>query len=101
MSEEVTTHWMTVGELQKALTLALVKGVYDPNAIFVVSKDPEGNGFLAFESFIEETETTQEFQAAPSWIEEDARGWRSKLSETETDKPCIVLMAMHEIDPEF
>jgi len=100
-TDEVQTHWMTLGEMQKQLTLALAKGVYDPNAIFVVSKDPEGNGFVAFETFLESTPEQDMFMGAPAWIDENQQRWAAKLTDVETELPCVVFMSIHEIDPEF
>ena len=95
----ISTHRMTLSELSRGIIEGIKAGLYTGDEVFVVSKDPEGNGFLAFECFVEVTTTSRTFQAAPGYFHIDK--WRDRMSEDPNDVKCAVLMSLYEIDPEF
>lgn len=95
----ISTHRMTLKELSRGIIEGIKAGLYTGDEVFVVSKDPEGNGFLAFECFAEVTDHSVTYQAAPGFLHIDK--WRDRMSEDPNDVPCAVLMSLYEIDPEF
>jgi hypothetical protein len=81
----------TVAEVIRALQLGIDDGRYMPDDILITSKDPEGNGFVAF-------------------IDEDVRvarrvGIVEERGRYSIDSGCednaLLTMAMFEIDPEY
>ena len=95
----ISTHRMTLSELSRGIIEGIKAGLYTGDEVFVVSKDPEGNGFLAFEYFAEVTDKAVTYQAAPAFLHIDK--YRDRLSEDPTDIPAVVLMSLYEIDPEI
>lgn len=81
----------TVAEIIKALQLGIDDGRYMPDDILVTSKDPEGNGFVAF--------IEQDFLSAERIGVSESRGRYQSGGDAKDN--AVLVMAMFEIDPEF
>jgi hypothetical protein len=78
----------TIAQVIDSLQLGIRDGRYQPDDILITSKDPEGNGFVAF--------VEQEFRSAErAGVEESGRRYRIGGEDN-----AVLVMAMFEIDPE-
>lgn len=85
----------TVQEVVATLDHLLATGKIPGNAIFLTSKDPEGNGFVGYEA-----QDAMDTAVAGSIVPERL-GFRLVEGRAETPGTAVLMMPTFEVDPEF